>query len=178
MKHLRLATLIVSALATSMAGANQTLKTSGKDGNSNDLQKVFEQYDVNHSGELDKDELNQYIAATQSKGNATSEDSRQGDKVTVTQKPAQITIDQKPAQVTVRQPKPEVTITTRDPDIQIDQPEPEVNVAQSKPRVNVKAGKPAIDVEQENPDVKIQQPDPEVQVDQKEVEVALKNKDR
>ncbi|MCW8109571.1 hypothetical protein OPS25_13765 [Alteromonas ponticola] len=179
MKSFTLTSLSMAALAFGVVAADDKLSTGKNDSTvlspKSDYEAVLDKYDINRNGELDKTELARYFEANQGKDVAAS-DAPKGDKITVTQKPAQVTVNQKPAQITVRQPKPEVTISTQDPDITIDQPEPEVEVTQTEPRVKVKPGKPAVDVAQEQPKVDIDQPDPEVEVEEADMEVAVNKK--
>ncbi|MCW8092331.1 hypothetical protein [Alteromonas sp. ASW11-130] len=180
MKHFTLSILASAALSTTvMAGPIEKSPLGNNDAkamSSSDYENVLAKYDKNGNGELDKKELKRYFEDNSSTSTLASSEQRKGDKVTVTQKPAQITVNQKPAQITVRQPKPEVTITTQDPDITIDQPEPKVEVAQSKPQIKVDPGKPAIDVQQEDPQIDVKQRDPSVEVEESELEVAVNKK--
>lgn len=136
------------------------------------MEQILSQYDVNNNGSLDKNELERYIQSNDSAMQGDKQ-ARKGDKVTVTQKPAQVTVDQKPANITVKQPKPEVTITTQDPDISIDQRKPEVTVDQSDPKVRVSAGKPAVDVEREDPEINVEQPQADVSIESQEPEIEI-----
>ncbi|WOI36789.1 DUF6470 family protein [Alteromonas sp. CI.11.F.A3] len=170
MKLRKLNTILAFTLAASSTVV-VAQEVSGSQSEMSDYNAVIEKYDVNNNGELDKNELQNYMMEKQPEAAA-----RNGDKVSVTQRPAIVTINQKPAQITVRQPKPEVSITTNDPDISIEQPEPKVTVSQAQPKVNVKSGKPAVDVRQEDPDVAISQPDPTVNIEREDVVVDVNDK--